>query len=268
MVYTWELAEGKVKWIYDDERREIYFIWWNSVASAWEKKLTLRLSDNFQLTDLVIEKERPTVGFKGLEVGGRYFTLREDGGKIIFRNITDNIDELTIDPAARVTLHRHLTAGGVSLDLHQLRHIYGGADALTGLDYRQLSADSIRLVSYISFGGTRIGLAADTTGVKYEAGSTVVTADLKRHLKAATFEVVLSRITGGTVAVELFDYTAGTVITSVSLTSATRRSTAAVDIAKLVVGNEVGVRWNVTSASAGAVFDADPVRLLLIYGIS
>jgi len=47
------------------------------------------------------------------------------------------------------------------------------------------------------------------------------------------------------------------------------RDSVSVSVVDLVAGNEVGVRWNIiTAGAAGTVFDADPVRLILMYGVS
>jgi hypothetical protein len=113
------------------------------------------------------------------------------------------------------------------------------------------------------------GLATDATGVKFEAKQYVVSAELLACAKAAYFESDLQQLTGGTVALELYDYTAAAVRASLSL-SATSKGTRSADIlASLVSGNPVGVRFNVTAAgAAGSLGGGCSPVLILVLGVS
>jgi len=92
--------------------------------------ITLDSLPVIRVDNLYIKKATPSTILEGTETGAKKFTAKEDGGKYVVRNESDGVDELTIDPATRVTLNRNLTAGGVALEAHASRHAYGGADAL------------------------------------------------------------------------------------------------------------------------------------------
>ena len=133
----------------------------------------------------------------------------------------------------------------------------------------RLAANTIRLEITVPLGYIPTNLPTDSTGVKFETKRHLISSDLLACAKAAYFETDLQQLTGGTVAIELYDYVAAAVIASISLSAPTKRARATVDLSKLVAGNEVGVRFNVTAAGAtGSVGGgANPV-LIIVIGIS
>ena len=134
--------------------------------------------------------------------------------------------------------------------------------------------NEIQYIQYINLQpeGEQSGLAADSTGVKFESGFRIYVDDvLKRYLKAAYLEAAKSSSHGDEVtAVELYDDTAGAVATSMDITGASSRTRSSDISDNLTIGHEYHIRWNVTTASAtaGATFDAIGARLVLVYGIS
>ena len=130
----------------------------------------------------------------------------------------------------------------------------GDLDPRAGITKAQLATDTIRLEIPIPLGFIPRGLATDATGVKFESKQYLVSADVLACAKAAYFESDLQQLTGGTVALELYDYTAAAVIASLSLSATTKRTRSADIKASLVSGNPVGVRFNCTAA--GAAFSA------------
>jgi len=133
----------------------------------------------------------------------------------------------------------------------------------------RLAANTIRLEIPIPLGFIPTGLATDSTGVKFESKQYLVSADVLACAKAAYFETDLQQLTGGTVAIELYDYTAAAVRTSLSLSATTKRSRSADILASLVSGNPVGVRFNVTTAgAAGSVGGGCSPVLIIVAGVS
>lgn len=115
--------------------------------------------------------------------------------------------------------------------------------------------------------GGQTGLAADTAGVKYE-GATRQLLDprLLEDARSVYLEAATAVSAGDvTVTVELYDDTAVAVAASHAITGGSTRSRSADINASLTPGNEVHVRYNVTTASAtaGATFDALTARLII-----
>lgn len=115
--------------------------------------------------------------------------------------------------------------------------------------------------------GAQDGLVADATGVQYEGrmrqqlDSWLLSSERSVYLEAAT----ASSAGDETVDVEVYDDTAAAVATSLSIAGGSPRTRSADISASLTAGNEVHVRWNVTTASAtgGATFDAIGARLVV-----
>ena len=114
--------------------------------------------------------------------------------------------------------------------------------------------------------GAQTGLAADTTGIKYEGA---VTQTIDEKLITSGSDIRLEAVTQSSagdedVTVEVYDDTAAVVADSVTITGGGQTSK---DITtSLTAGNTVHVRWNVTTASAtsGATFDAFTSRLVIV----
>jgi hypothetical protein len=112
-------------------------------------------------------------------------------------------------------------------------------------------------------------LATDSTGVKFESKQYVVSAELLKHAKAVYFETDLQQLTGGTVDIELYDYTATTVRTYRRLSATSKRSRSADILSSLVIGNPVGVRFNVSTAgTTGSKGGGCNPALIVVLGIS
>ncbi|MEM0457404.1 MAG: hypothetical protein QXI01_06785 [Nitrososphaerota archaeon] len=99
------------------------------------------------------------------------------------------------------------------------------------------------------------GLASDSTGVKHETANTLIPSWVTNMFSAAYWEVSLLQITGGTVALELYDGTS--VIASVSLTATTYRTRSTTNILSSIAGKEVRGRLNVTTAGAAGSLAGD-----------
>jgi len=133
----------------------------------------------------------------------------------------------------------------------------------------RLAANTIRLEIPIPLGFIPTGLATDSTGVKFESKQYLISADVLACAKAVYFESDLQQLTGGAVALELYDYTAGAVRASLSLSATTKRTRSADIKASLVSGNPVGVRFSVTTAgAAGSVGGGCSPVLIIVCGIS
>lgn len=115
--------------------------------------------------------------------------------------------------------------------------------------------------------GAQAGLAADATGIKYEGDmrqridSTILNSARSVYIEAATN----SSAGDETVSVEVYDDTALAVAASLDVVGGAARARSSDISASLVAGNEVHVRWNVTTASAtaGATVDAVGARLIV-----
>ena len=137
-----------------------------------------------------------------------------------------------------------------------------------------IEPDTIRIPIFINLmpEGQVTGLAADSTGVKYTGKKSVlIDDDLLKHAKAAYIEVAKESSAGDeTVTVELYDNVGAAVVASHTVTGTTTRSRSADILANLSSGQEIVVRWNVTTASAtaGTTFDAVSAYLIIIKGVS
>lgn len=115
--------------------------------------------------------------------------------------------------------------------------------------------------------GSQTGLAADSTGVKYEGGvrqqidSSVLNGSSGVYIEAAKNSSAGDEV----VDVEVYDDTAAAVVDSLSIAGGSPRSRSADVSGSLTSGNEVHVRYNVTTASTtgGATFDAINSRLIV-----
>ncbi len=130
-------------------------------------------------------------------------------------------------------------------------------------------AKEIEIEVYVPLGYIPRGLPVDTTGVQFESKRVLISETMLKHAKAAYFESDLQELGGGTVALELFDYVENRVITSISLSATTKRQRSGNVLPYLTAGNEVGVRFNVTSAGASGTTGGgcSPV-LVLVLGVS
>jgi hypothetical protein len=129
--------------------------------------------------------------------------------------------------------------------------------------------NEIQIEVAVPFGYIPTELATDTTGVKYESKQYVVSAGLLKHAKAVYFETDLQQLTGGTVDIELYDYTATTVRTYRRLSAMSKRSRSADILSSLVSGNPVGVRFNVsTQGSSGSKGGGCNPVLIVVLGVS
>lgn len=115
--------------------------------------------------------------------------------------------------------------------------------------------------------GAQTGLDATTTGVKYEGKTRqYVDSSLSSDERTAYLEVGIGSSAGDeTVSVELYDYDQSAVVSSQSVMGGSPRTRSGEMGNQLVEGNEVGVRFNVTSASgtSGATFTALMARLMV-----
>jgi len=113
----------------------------------------------------------------------------------------------------------------------------------------------------------RTGLAADSTGVKYEGPR--IKLD-KTQIKAITLRATWTAShTDSVTAIELYDVSAGKVIAKVDGNTGTDVE-ASVDLGNVTTGNLVEIRVNVTTASgtAGATTDVKYALLEIDYGAS
>lgn len=158
----------------------------------------------------------------------------------------------------------------MNIETHQARHIAGGADALSGLTKTQLAANTIRWSIQIPIIAetARTGLAADSTGVKWESIDLIFTSAEIECLKGVYIEATwTASATDSVTAIEVYDATAATVRASVSGNTGTNvRSSAGT----IVAGNINRVRINVTTASAttGATTNVTKAVLILLFGAS
>jgi len=146
--------------------------------------------------------------------------------------------------------------------------IYGDDHIIDGsISYTKLSSNTIQIVIPIIGIHDQTGLAADSTGVKYEGPRFKINT---RHLKSAVLRATWSASHSDSVtAIELYDVTDGAVRGSLSGNADTDAETS-IDVSALVDGNLHELRVNVTTASAtsGATTDVDYAILELTYGIS
>lgn len=142
------------------------------------------------------------------------------------------------------------------------------------LAYGKMAANTIQLPIYLNLQpeGQATGLVADATGVQKEGYKHfILDLNILKHAKAAYIEVAKASSAGDEVtAIEVYDDTAAAVADSLSVTGATTHTRSVDILASLTAGNEIHVRWNVTTASAttGATFDAQAAFLVIEIGIS
>lgn len=115
--------------------------------------------------------------------------------------------------------------------------------------------------------GSQSGLDAESAGVKYE-GKTLqyVDSSLASSERAVYLEVATQSSAGDeTVTVELYDYSEGSVLSTQDVTGGTKRTRSGEIGDTLTQGNEVGVRFDVSSPSgtSDATFDAIMARLMI-----
>ena len=122
--------------------------------------------------------------------------------------------------------------------------------------------------------GTQAGLAADTIGVKYAGKSLICPYSqmLGRDDKVYIEASLVGSAAGIEVTVEIYDVTVSPAAVVASYvwtglpTAAPTRAISGNIAANLTAGNEVQVRFNVTTAVAGATFDANAARLVVVGG--
>jgi len=151
----------------------------------------------------------------------------------------------------------------------------GPLHLLRGLIKKEhIAKDEIQIEIPIVFFAGELSIAIDSTGVKYESGNYLISNELVKHLKKAYLEAAITDFsaTDATVAVELYNVTDASVVTSVSLSSDNyrARSSDIGDTIKGLVGKEVRARVNVTTASgtSGATAKVRAIKLILVLGIS
>lgn len=133
----------------------------------------------------------------------------------------------------------------------------------------RLAANAVQAEVHVPLGFIPTDLSTASQGVKFESKQALISAGMLSCAKAAYFESDLQQLTGGTVSLELYDYTAATVRASLSLSTTTKRSRSGDVKASLVAGNPVGVRFNVTTAGeTGSVGGGCSPVLVLVLGAS
>jgi len=124
-----------------------------------------------------------------------------------------------------------------------------------GISAPKLKKSSVLSELPILLGQSPRGLASDSTGVKHETANTLIPSWVSSMFSAAYWEVALLQLTGGTVALELYD--GASVIASVSLTATTYRTRSTTNILPSIAGKEVRGRLNVISAGAAGSLAGD-----------
>ena len=109
----------------------------------------------------------------------------------------------------------------------------------------------------IYLGQSPRGLASDSTGVKHETANLLIPTWVSSFFSAAYWEVGLLQRTGGTVALELYNATAGAVATAISLTATTYRTRGTTNVLSAITGKEVRARLNITAAGAAGSLAGD-----------
>lgn len=115
--------------------------------------------------------------------------------------------------------------------------------------------------------GAQTGLVADATGVQYEGQMRQVVASALLDSNRSVYIEAATNSSAGdeSVAVEIYDDTAAAVADSLTISGGSPRARSADISGSLTSGNEVHVRYNVTTASgtSGATFDAIGTRLIV-----
>jgi hypothetical protein len=135
-----------------------------------------------------------------------------------------------------------------------------GIDGSTKLKDLSVTASKLDKNSILSelpvfLGQSPCGLASDSTGVKHETQNIFIPNWFSRMFSAAYFEVSLLQLTGGTVALELYDGT--NVIDSISLTTTTYRTRSSNNVLSSILGKDLRARLNVTVAGAAGSLVGD-----------
>jgi len=158
----------------------------------------------------------------------------------------------------------------MDIEAHASRHASGGADAISGLTYDQLAADTIVIEAPFPVPDSQqTGLAADSTGVKWT--SVFKGRWNKRHLKAVRVRATWSAsATDSVTKVAVKDVNVNADIVSVSGNAGTDKEAEATDLTNVTDGNLFEVYAEVTTASgtAGATFDISYVVVELVYKVS
>ncbi len=152
-----------------------------------------------------------------------------------------------------------------------IRHYHVDKHSLT---YDKLAENTIQIAIPIHLMAYVTSINIGSTGVKLIVGDFTLTSEMIKHLKEAYLEAAAGTpsATDATVAVELYDSDAGTVLGSVTFSGAggTQVSSDISSALKNAVGHILYVRINVTTASAttGATQTFRSVVLRLVLGIS
>ncbi len=137
------------------------------------------------------------------------------------------------------------------------------------IEASHLMRAAIEYEIHLPLGYIPTGLATDSTGVKFETKRIVLSSQNVKHLSAAYLETDLQQLTGGTVAIDLYNYTDGTIMTTISLTATTMRAESPNVISYIIAGKTIGVRFRVvTAGAAGSVGGGCSPVLKLRYSIS
>ena len=159
--------------------------------------------------------------------------------------------------------------------VHHVKRYHVEKDAIDGSKHIQdatipkakLEANTLSFIIPLQLVKDQSGLAADSTGVKYESGKFKIdTNGLKSAVIRATWT---ASATDSVTAIELYDVSAGAVRGSVSGNAGTDSESADIS-GSIVSGNLHELRVNVTTASAtsGATTDVAYAVLELKYGFS
>jgi len=216
---------------------------YDTTAAVWKDIMAYKTDDQTISLDPRIRKSIPSVRFSGTEAGAKDLSIRQNAGRI---ELFDNV------------------AGVVPTDW----------DLSPKLSFTELKPNTVQFEIPVElFPNAPVTIAADAAAstrvinpVRY-----LVSNILKKHLKSAFFEVsVLSG--GGNHDWELYDITAGLVRASIRTIGAgdwPRLRSDAIDLAGLVVGNEIAASTHVVaSGAAGTTKTWRSAKLILIYGVS
>jgi len=140
------------------------------------------------------------------------------------------------------------------------------------ISYTKLQTDTIQIEVPVSLWEASSSFAIDSTGVKITTARYLISSELLKHAKAVYFEGAITDFsaTDSSVDLELYDATAGSVITKITLSDSSERSRTDDIKDSLTAGNEVQARVNVTTASgtSGATAVFKSARLIIVLGVS
>jgi len=158
----------------------------------------------------------------------------------------------------------------MDIEAHASRHVSGGDDAISGLTYDQLAADTIVIEAPFPVPDSQqSGLAADSTGVKWT--SVFKGRWNKRHLKKVRIRATWSASnTDSETKIAVKDVNNNADIVSVSGNAGTDQEAEATDLTNVTDGGLFEIYAEVTTASgtSGATFDISYVVVELVYGVS